>query len=69
LLVVGEEDCRAVARADIVALSVSGRRIMDLKEELKQLTVTGLGWIKSDFDGLGMIAVVAVGRVGTSPNS
>src|SRR5579871_3010217 len=63
LLVVGEEDCRTVAGADVVALPVSGRRIVDLEKELEQPAVAGLRRIEDDLDRLGVVAVVAVGRI------
>src|SRR3712207_7616678 len=33
------EDLRAVARADVVALAVLGRRVVDLEEELEDVAV------------------------------
>ena len=66
LLVVEVEDRRAVAGADVVALAVLRRRVVDLEEELEQVAVRDLLGVEDDLDGLG-VAVVAVGRVGTSP--
>ena len=64
LLFVGVEDRRSVAGADIVALTVLGRRIVDLEEELEQVAEGLVLRVEDDLDRLGMRAVVAVGRVG-----
>ena len=52
LLVVGVEDGRAVAGADVVALPVPGRRVVDLEEELEQIAVGRLLGIEDDLDRL-----------------
>src|SRR5262245_52618030 len=39
LLVARIEDCRAVTCADIVALAIACRRVMNLEEELQQIAV------------------------------
>ena len=59
----GVEDRRAVARADVVALPVAGRRVVDLEEELQQLAVADLRRVEDDLDRLGVLAVVAIGGV------
>jgi hypothetical protein len=41
LVLIEVEDRRAVARADVVALAVRCRRVVDLEEELEQLAVGG----------------------------
>src|SRR5215468_3191912 len=42
LLIIHVEDCRAIALSDVVALTVQGRRIVNLKEELQQFSVAEL---------------------------
>ena len=64
LLVVDIEDRRPVAGAPVVALAVLRCRVVDLEEELQQRAVVGGGGVVDDFDGLGVRAVIAVGRVG-----
>src|SRR5829696_7767030 len=64
LLLIEVEDRRAVARAEVVALAVGRRRVVDLEEELEQLTVGGHLGVEDDLDRLGVGAVVAVGGVG-----
>ena len=64
LLVVRVEDGRAVAGADVVALAVLRRRIVDLEEELEEVAEAHLVGIEDDLDGLGVGAVLAVGGVG-----
>ena len=63
LLVAGVEDRRPVAGADVVALPVERGRVVDLEEELQQVPVGDLLRVEDDLDGLGVGAVVAVGRV------
>ena len=57
------ENRGAVACADVIALPVAGRRIMDLEEELEQFPVADPVRIKQDFDGFGVAAVIAIGGV------
>ena len=64
LLLVGVEDRRPVAGADVVALAVLRRRIVDLEEELEQVAERLPLGVEDDLDRLGVGAVVAVGRVG-----
>ncbi len=40
----GIEDRRAIARPDVVALAIDGRRVVDLEEELQDLAVTRSRW-------------------------
>src|ERR1700733_799932 len=63
LLIAGIEDCRTIARADVVALAIPGCWIVDLKHELQQLTITRLCRIEDNLDSFGMCPVVAIGRV------
>src|SRR3954447_14428420 len=63
LLVAGVEDLRAVGRADVVALTVLGRRVVYLEEELQDVAVGDPRGIEDDLDGLGVAGMVAVGRV------
>src|SRR4051794_34174105 len=64
LLGVEVVDRRAVAGADVVALAIPRRRVVDLEEELEDVAVGDLLRVEDDLDRLGMRAVVAVGRVG-----
>src|SRR5262249_14144371 len=63
LLVVEVEERGAVARSDVVALTVHGRRIVDLEEELQHVPIRGLLGVEDDLDRLRVCAVVSVGRV------
>jgi hypothetical protein len=63
LLLIEVEDRRAIARPEVVALAVHGRRVVDLEEELEQVAIRGQIGIEHDLDRLGMRAVVAVGRI------
>ena len=56
-------DPRAIAGAEVVALAVQRRRVVDLEEELDQLPVTDPGGVEDDLDALGMAAVIAIGRI------
>jgi hypothetical protein len=67
LLVARIEDLRAVARADVVALTVLGRRIVDLEEELEDVPVGDALGVEDDLDRLGVTRMVAVGRVVVLP--
>ena len=60
LLLTGVEDRRPVAAADVVALPVLRRRVVDLEEELQQVPEGDLLGIEDDLDRLGVVAVVAV---------
>ena len=59
LLVAGVEDLRAVAGADVVALAVLGRRVVDLEEELQDVPVRDALGVEDDLDRLGVAGVVA----------
>src|SRR6516162_5704684 len=63
LLIRRIEDCRAVARAQIVALTIESGRIMNLEEELQERPVAGLCGIKNDLDRFGMAFVIAIRRI------
>src|ERR1700729_973842 len=63
LLVIDVEDRRAVAGAQVVALTVLRSRVVDLEEELEQVPVGDAVRIEHDLDRLGMRAVVAISRV------
>jgi hypothetical protein len=63
LLVARGEDLGPVAGADVVALAILGRRIVDLEEELEDVPVGDALGVEDDLDRLGVARVVAVGRV------
>ena len=63
LLVARVEDCRAVARAAIVALPVEGRRVVNLEEELQECAEAYFLGIENDLDGFGMAVVIAIGGI------
>src|SRR5215469_8135966 len=63
LLVAGIKDRRTVACADIVALTVPRRGVVDLEEVLEDAAVARLRRIKDDVDPFRMSTMVAVGRV------
>src|ERR687896_1409225 len=63
LLVARIEDLRAIVRAEIVALAVLGRGVVDLKEELEDVAVGDALGVEDDLDGLGVTGMVAVGGV------
>src|SRR6185437_15291196 len=50
-------------RADVVALTVYRRRIVDLEKEFQQRAETRLRRIEHDLYRLGVAAVIAIGRV------
>src|SRR4051794_15205525 len=63
LLVARVEDLRAIARADVVALAVLGRRVVDLEEELEDVPVGDALGVEDDLDRLGVTRVLSVSRV------
>jgi hypothetical protein len=63
LLVARREDLGAVVGADVVALAVLGRRVVDLEEELEDVPVGDPRGIEDDLNGLGVAGMVGVGRV------
>ena len=67
LLVARVEDLGAVAGADVVALAVLGRRVVDLEEELEDVPVGDALGVEDDLDRLGVTGMVAVGRVVVRP--
>src|ERR1700757_3127486 len=60
LLIAGREDGRAVAGAHVVALAIARRGIVDLEEELQQLTKAEPFRIEDDLDGFGVGSVMAI---------
>src|SRR6185437_9890086 len=64
LLVVGVEDRRAVAGADVVALAIHRGRVVDLEKEFQQRAVADARRIEGDLDRFGVGAVVAVRGIG-----
>jgi hypothetical protein len=67
LLLARIEDLRAIVRADVVALAVLGRRVVDLEEELEDVSVGDALRVEDDLDCLGVTGMVAVGRVLVAP--
>src|SRR5262249_8495797 len=67
LLVAGVEDRGAVVGADVVHLAVDRRRIVDLKEELKDVAERGLLRVEDDLDRLRVAAGAGLGRIGNVP--
>src|ERR1700754_2947228 len=67
LLVARNEDLRAVAGPDVVALAVLGRRVVDLEEALEDVPVGDALGVEDDLDRLGVAGMVAVGRVVVLP--
>jgi hypothetical protein len=63
LLVRRIEDRRAVARPQIVALTIAGGGIMNLEEELQERPVADLCRVKHNLDRFGMAFVIAIGGV------
>src|SRR3954453_12293168 len=63
LLVARIEDLGAVGRAHVVALTVLGRRVVDLKEELQDVPVGDPLAIEDDLDGLSVAGMIAICRV------
>ena len=58
LLVARVEDLGAVAGADVVALAVLGRRVVDLEEELEDVSVGDALGVEDDLDRLGVTRMV-----------
>src|SRR5215216_1655261 len=67
LLVARVEDLRAVAGAEVVALAILGRRVVDLEEELEDVSVGDALGVENDLDGLGVNGMAAVGRIVVLP--
>ena len=63
LLVTRIEDGGTVASANVVALAVPGRRVVDLEEEFEDVPETDGPGVEDDLDRLGVTGVVPVGRV------
>src|SRR4051794_14057488 len=67
LLVARIEDLGAVGRAHVVALAVLGRRVVDLEEELEDVSIGDALGVEDDLDRLGVTRMVSVGRVVVAP--
>src|SRR5215218_9050462 len=63
LVLVEVEDRRPIARPHVVSLTVQRRWVMNLEEELEQVTVGRLLGIEADLDRLRVRAVVAIGGI------
>ena len=57
------EDLRAIRRADVVTLAIQRGRIVNLEEELQEVAIADTRRVELDLDGLGVRAMVAIGRV------
>src|SRR4051794_29447237 len=62
LLVARIEDLRAVVRAEVVALAVLRRWVVDLEEELEDVRVRDALGVEDDLDRFGVTRMVPVGR-------
>src|ERR1051325_178620 len=60
LLVTGVVDGRSIAATHVVALTIAGRRVVDLEEELQNLPVVDLVGIEDELDGFGVGSVIAI---------
>src|SRR4051794_39030826 len=67
LLVARIEDLGPVAGADVVALTVLGRRVVDLEEELEDVSVRDALGVEDDLHRLGVTGMVSVSRVVVVP--
>ena len=64
LLVAGGEDRGSIAGPDVVALAIARAWVVNLEEELEDLSIADAGWIKDDLDCFGVSVMTAIGRVG-----
>src|ERR1700685_151765 len=58
------EDRGAITGSSIVTLPVHRSRIVNLEEELQQLSIAQLPRIEDDLDGFGMACMITVRRIG-----
>src|SRR5262245_24022366 len=63
LLIAGVEDRRPIAGPDVVALPIARACVVNLEEELKDLSIADAGRIKDDLDCFGVSVMIAVGSV------
>ena len=56
-------DPGAVGEPAVIPLAIEGGRIVDLEEELQQLTIADLVTLKPNFNALGVGAMIAIGGV------
>src|SRR4029078_13636475 len=61
------EDLRAVAGADVVALAVLGRRVVDLEEDLQDVSIGDALGVEANLARLGVPGMVPLGRVVVLP--
>ena len=64
LLVAGVEDRGSIAGPDVVALAIARAWVVNLEEELEDLSIADAGRIKDDLDCFGVSVMIAIGRVG-----
>ncbi len=60
LLIAGIENSRPIGRPTIVSLAILRRWVMDLEEELQQLSKVCFGWIKNHFNRLGVSPMISI---------
>src|SRR5689334_6225076 len=58
------ENRRPIARADVVALTIARRRVVNLEEELEDLAIADTRRIEDDLDSFGMSAMIFIRGVG-----
>jgi len=63
LLIARIEDRGAIAGSEVVSLPIQSGWIVNLKEELQQLSIAQLLRIKDNLDRLGMISMIAVSGI------
>jgi hypothetical protein len=64
LLIIHAEDCGTIAGADVVALAIERRRIMDLEEKFQKVAIADPGRVEYNLDSLGVVAMIAIGGIG-----
>src|SRR5687768_13280670 len=64
LLVARVEDRRSIARPDVVPLTISRARIVNLEKELEDLPIADPGRIEDHLDRFRVCSVIAIGRIG-----
>src|SRR5688572_11741931 len=63
LLVAGVEDRGSIAGPDVVALAIARTWVVNLEEELEDLSIADAGRIEDDLDCFGVSFMIAIGPV------